>query len=146
MANTCVVLQFAAFQKPVHHRKAPGSGLLRSQRRDAWWDAESVRCYWRARLDMEIAIACVQRRGLPEGRNHPETTRQQVTIDSWRVAIGCQLLTPAPDVAAVTWKRAQLKTRNFAYIGLKAARVEQAIADDLAWLAAHRVRQSKREA
>jgi hypothetical protein len=51
------------------------------------------------------------------------------------------------DVASVTWKRAVL-ARNDYVIGpyVKAERLEKAIADDQAWLAAHPTRRSNSEA
>jgi hypothetical protein len=51
-----------------------------------------------------------------------------------------QLLTPAPDLAAITWKRAQLAGSGFGHLPIKAPRVEQAIAGDVAFLAAHPTR------
>ena len=46
-------------------------------------------------------------------------------IGKWRAAVVKQLLTPAPDDAAVTWKRAQLAGRGFSYLPTKAARIER---------------------
>jgi hypothetical protein len=53
-----------------------------------------------------------------------------------------QLLTPAPDIGAVTWKRAQLRAENYRYSDVKPERIERAIADDVAFLAAHPTRRS----
>ena len=64
-------------------------------------------------------------------------------IRMWREAVVKQLLTPAPDLGAVTWKRAQLAGRSFSHFPIKAPRVEQAIADDVAFLAAHPTRTKK---
>jgi hypothetical protein len=55
-----------------------------------------------------------------------------------------QLLTLAPHAAAVTWKRAQLAGRGFSHLPTKAERIERVIADDVAFLDAHPVGQSKR--
>lgn len=57
-----------------------------------------------------------------------------------------QLLTPAPNVAAVVWKRAKLGARDFSHLPTKRERVERMIDDDVAFLAAHPVRQSGFEA
>jgi hypothetical protein len=54
------------------------------------------------------------------------------------------MLTPAPDLSAVTWKSAKLKTGEFNRLPITAERAEQVIADDVAFLAAHPVRQSNR--
>ena len=61
-------------------------------------------------------------------------------LDKWREALVKQLLTAAPDIGAVNWKRAQLAGRGFDYLPVKAPRIEQAIADDVAFLTAHPTR------
>jgi hypothetical protein len=50
--------------------------------------------------------------------------------------------------AAITWKRAKLKSRDFPHLPIKRERVERAIADDVAFLAAHptRAKRAPREA
>jgi hypothetical protein len=65
-------------------------------------------------------------------------------VDTWREAVVKQLLTPAPNVAAVAWKRAKLSGGAFSHLPVKADRVERAIADDIAFLDAHPARQSNR--
>jgi hypothetical protein len=55
-----------------------------------------------------------------------------------------QVLTPAPDANSVKWKQAVLDSGDLAHTGVKAEQIERAIADDLAFLAAHPVRQSNR--
>jgi hypothetical protein len=45
---------------------------------------------------------------------------------------------------AVAWKKASLASGQHQYTDVKTERVERAIADDLAFLAAHPVRQSNR--
>jgi hypothetical protein len=61
-------------------------------------------------------------------------------VEKWREAVAKQLLTPAPDLGAITWKRAKLKSGDFDHLPVKEPRVEQAIADDEAFLAAHPTR------
>jgi hypothetical protein len=51
-----------------------------------------------------------------------------------------RLLTPAPTLADVAWKRAKIKSDEFDQLPITLARAEQAIADDLAFLAAHPTR------
>jgi hypothetical protein len=51
--------------------------------------------------------------------------------------------TCAPDVAAITWKRAALARGQYRYAGVKSERIERAIAEDLAFLAAHPIRRRK---
>lgn len=66
-------------------------------------------------------------------------------VDKHRKAVTDQLLTAAWDVASVTWKRTLL-ARNDYVIGryVKKERVERAIKEDLAFLAAHPTRRSIR--
>ena len=66
-------------------------------------------------------------------------------VDKWREALVKQLLTPAPDLAAITWKRAQLAGRGFKHLPTKAGRIERVIAENLAFLAAHPTRRSNSE-
>jgi hypothetical protein len=58
-------------------------------------------------------------------------------VDKWREAVAKKLLTPAPDPAAITWKRAKLKSSDFPHLPIK---IERANADDVAFLAAHPTR------
>jgi hypothetical protein len=67
-------------------------------------------------------------------------------VVNWRRAIAQQLLTPAPDTRAVAWKKAAMVGPQHEYIGLSPRRIELAIADDLAFLAAHPIRQPKGDA
>ena len=64
-------------------------------------------------------------------------------VESYRDALGKHLLTPAPDVASVNWKRQQLRRP---YLGMNKERVEKAIADDIAFLDAHPTRNSQSNA
>jgi hypothetical protein len=119
---------------------------LRDARREVWRDADAIREYWKPRLEMESAISCAQRHGLPEGNNHPAYNPDErwTLLANWRQAIAQQLLTPAPDTAAVAWKKAALAAGQHEFTDVKTERVDRAIAADLAFLAAHPVRQSRR--
>jgi hypothetical protein len=59
-------------------------------------------------------------------------------LNSYREALRRQILTPAPDVAAVTWKKRAYSGDRF--IELKKERLEQIVADDIAFLKAHPTR------
>jgi len=161
----CIVLQFADFRKPatpltprekrrLERNQTPAAtetgknSRLRIARRQVWWDAESLTRYLRARLDWQSALEHAQRRGLGDSKSFPsaELDDRGSLCAAWRAAVARQLVTPAPDLAAITWKRAQLAGSYFAYVPITAERVQQAIADDVAFLAAHPVRQSKRRA
>ena len=119
--------------------------LARDQRRDAWDIAEVVTRYWRARLDMHSAAACAQRDGLPEGQNHPRLDEdgRWYLVTRWREAKVAQLLTPAPHVAAVAWKKAELNSSQFKPLRVEPGKVERAIEADEAFLASHPVRQTR---
>jgi hypothetical protein len=114
---------------------------LRSARREAWRRAEALMNYWHALLKFTDAASIAKRHGLKEARACPEAgdeTRLQI-LDSYRDAWGKLLLTPAPDVARVNWKRQQTRRP---YCGIKKELVEKAIADDIAFLDAHPARKA----
>jgi hypothetical protein len=86
--------------------------------------------------------------GIAEGRSHPaaDDENRQALVNGWRAAFVKQLLTPAPLAASVTWKQAALARGKYLHTGLKPERLERAIADDLAFLAAHPIRHNNSEA
>ncbi len=115
---------------------------LRSDRLDAWREADAVMRYWHICMKMESAISYVQRFDVPEGKLHPvrEPKDHGTLIERYRLAWCHLMLTPAPDMRSVTWKQAQLKAENYKYTGLPPKQIEQAIADDIAFLKAHPTR------
>jgi hypothetical protein len=117
---------------------------LRSQRNDVWREADAVMNYWHVSRKMESAISRVQNCSAPEGEMHPTRDPKDdwTLVQKWREAWARLMLTPAPDMRSVAWKRAQLKAGNHEHTDLKPERIERAIADDLAWLAAHPTRRS----
>jgi hypothetical protein len=118
---------------------------LRLSRRDAWWLAGWVTEYWRARMDWNGALDTVQKYRIADSASFPsaENENRYGLVDTWREAVVKQLLTPAPDGAAVAWKRAKLAGRDFSHLPTKAERIERVISEDLAFLAAHPTRRSK---
>jgi hypothetical protein len=127
----------------------PGRGdslnlRLRIERREIWWSAGRATRYWRTRIDFHDVVSSVQREGMPERRSHPIVADgdRMPLVEKWRAAIVRQLLTPAPDAASVKWKQMAMARDRF--LGVKPELVQRAISDDLAFLAAHPVRQSKR--
>jgi hypothetical protein len=134
-------------------RPAPGTltttaknARLRSARRKAWNRANALTGYWLALRHFALAVSVAKDYGLKEARAHPgisdqELDRYHEALGEYREALGKQLLTPAPDVAAVNWKRHNL--RRDPYIGVKKELVEKAIADDIAFLDAHSVKKKK---
>ena len=117
---------------------------IRIARRDAWWHADRVADYWRARLDWWGALERAQRHGIGDSASFSSAENEDRfgLVDKWRAAVAKKLVTPAPDLAAITWKRAKLKSSDFTYLPVKKERVEQAIADDVAFLEAHPTRKS----
>jgi hypothetical protein len=59
----------------------------------------------------------VQNHSLPEGDLHPQYNPQDhwTVLAKYRAAIMRQLLTPAPTVAKVAWKRAAFKAGDHRY-------------------------------
>jgi hypothetical protein len=124
------------------------NGHLRQRRHEAWRRAEAATRYWKLRMEFQSAISSAQRMGTPEGRSHssdPEDRDRMSMVGSWRAALVKQILTPAPAGASVKWKQAALKSGQHEYTDVKPGWIERAIADDLAFLAAHPVRRSNSE-
>ena len=110
--------------------------------------AEAATRYWRVRLDFDHAVSIAQMMEIPEAAYHPvvDSKDHMPMVRRYREALVKQLLTPAPDLASVKWKQAALAGGEHRYADVKAERIARAIADDLAFLAAHPVRQSNRSA
>ena len=111
--------------------------------------AEAATRYWRLRIDFQSAVSWAQRMEIPEGRFHPsdpEECDRMSMVGKYRAALVKQLLTPAWDVNSVKWKQMALARGQHHYTDVKPERIERAIADDLAWLAAHPTRRSNSEA
>jgi hypothetical protein len=115
---------------------------LRERRNDVWRKACAAAGYWRARMDLQEAIWCGQREGVPEAASHPPVTPDDryPLLDKYWKAKGDQLLTPAPRVAVVNWKQQVLAQGEYVHTGVEKEQIEKAIADDLAFLAAHPTR------
>jgi hypothetical protein len=100
--------------------------------------------YWHICMKMDSAISRVQHCEAPEGKLHPtrEPRDYWTLVEKYRLAWCHLMLTPAPDMRSVTWKRAQLKAENQKYTGLTAERIEQAIAEDVEFLKSHPTRRA----
>jgi hypothetical protein len=118
---------------------------LRLSRRDAWWAARYLTAHWRARLDWHSALSHAQRHGIADANSYPKCDEGKdrfALVDLWRAALMKQMLTPAPDVAAIAWKRAQFRAENYRYTDVKLERLQRAIDADVEWLEAHPTRKS----
>jgi hypothetical protein len=115
---------------------------IRTERREAWWLAERVADYWHARWRWHHELEAAQRYGIGDSASFPPPVSAGPFkgVDMWREAVAKRLITPAPTLADVAWKRAKVKSDDFKQLPIALARAEQAIADDLAFLAAHPVR------
>jgi hypothetical protein len=117
---------------------------LQIARRDAWRHSAKVTDYWQARLDWDFALDLAQRNGIADSASFPPACGglegRRSLVDKWREAAARQLLTPAPDLAAVAWKRAKLNEQS---LPITKERIEQVIADDVAFLEAHPTRAKK---
>ena len=114
---------------------------LRAERREAWRRADVATNYWCALLRFTDAASIAERYGLKEARalvGIGDDKALWSILDSYHEALRKQLLTPAPDLASVNWKRREGK-----FYGVKKELVEKAIADDLAFLDAHPTRKSR---
>jgi hypothetical protein len=100
--------------------------------------------YWRARMKWHSALSFAQHYGIGASTSFPlvDYPERYSFVDKWRAALVKQLLTPAPDVGALTWKRTQLAGGQYAHVGIKRERIEYAIATDAEWLAAHPTKRS----
>jgi hypothetical protein len=170
ISETAQIIQFAAIRsklgkkispssEPVSDRPRTAAGYfrnedvsdtcqnqrLRSNRRDVWREADAVMEYWHVSMKMDSAISRVQNFGTPEGDLHPTRNPKDywTLVEKWRKAWARLMLTPAPDMLSVRWKRAQLKARNHKHTDLKTERIEQAIADDVEFLKAHPTRRRR---
>jgi hypothetical protein len=119
---------------------------LRRERHVEWRRADAIREYWQVSLKMGGAISRVQNFDMPEGDLHPEfkPADHWTILAKYRAAIMQQLLTPAPTTAEITWKRAAFRAGDHRFTDVKPERIERAIADDVEFLKAHPVRQSRK--
>jgi hypothetical protein len=118
---------------------------LRDARKGAWNAARSSTEYCHARWKWKNALETAQRHVVADANTFPDA-KQTGGLDvvvAWRHALVKQLLTPAPDLGSVTWKRAQLAGGQYVYVGVKRERIEAMIEADATWLAAHPTKRSE---
>jgi hypothetical protein len=118
---------------------------LREQRYDIWRKAEAATSYWRAMMDLQQAILVGQNNGIIETSRHPKESHGNwfPLLESHRNAEVKQLLTPAPTAALLKWKQQVFAQGQYKYTDVKKEQIEKAIADDLAFLAAHAPRRAR---
>src|SRR3984957_10273647 len=99
-------------------------------------------------MDLENAISLAQSHDISEGRLHPAIDRDNwgPMVANYREALVRQLLTPAWDANSVKWKQETFAKGQHKHTDINPTKIEKAIADDQAWLAAHPTRRSNSEA
>jgi len=119
---------------------------LRKRRAEVWRAADATVNYWQARMRFEDAIEIARRCGVPAASRHPEKTPEDrmPLLKHYRAALAEQLLTPAPNIASVSWKQAVVDGDGYVLVEcVEKERVERVIADDLAFLRAHPTRRPR---
>jgi len=119
---------------------------LRRDRDGAWDRAEANVRFLRAQLECYRAVASAQKHGLPDARGMPalDAIADFDLVEKCRMDVIEQILTPAPKVAALMWKRRKVASLNeYDWVGgVKSARVEKALAEDEAFFKAFPARHS----
>jgi hypothetical protein len=118
---------------------------LRQRRYEAWQKVDTEKDYWKARMDFGDALSRAQRCGISDAMSFPAVQHEDrwPLLGKYREALARLLLTPAPTVATVNWKQAVLASGGHLHTSVESERLDRVIADDLAFLAAHPVRQSR---
>jgi hypothetical protein len=118
---------------------------LRLGRREAWWEARRLTDFARVRMDWHSSLQCAQAWNVPGSSEYPKYDEGEGRFDlvhAWRAALMKQMLTPAPDVGAVNWKRVQFRGGQHRFTTVKPERLQRAIDADVELLNAHPSRKS----
>ncbi|MGJ4908876.1 hypothetical protein [Bradyrhizobium sp. HKCCYLS2033] len=121
-----------------------GKNLRDRQRRDyAWRRAKTAVDYWRAKMEFEDAWINAARDGIVRAPKPGEISTRDANVSAWRQALVDQMLTPAPTLNDVEWKRRTFAAGQHQHIGADPAAIKRAIERDAAWLQEHPVRRSR---
>jgi hypothetical protein len=119
---------------------------LRRDRDRAWDRADAKVGFLRAQLEYHRAVSIAQKYGVPDARGLPtlDAAADFQLVESGRMAVIEQILTPAPKVAALMWKRRKVASLNqYDWVaGVQPVRVEKAIVEDEAFFKAFPARHS----
>jgi hypothetical protein len=119
---------------------------LRRDRAGAWSRAEAKVQFLLAQLEYYRAVEHAQKYEVPDARGllTLDAAADFQLVESWRLAVMEHILTPAPKVSALTWKRRKVAGLGpFDWVGgATPARVEKALAEDEAFLKAFPARHS----
>jgi hypothetical protein len=115
---------------------------LRLERKKAWRAADRLTRWWRARVDWQFALEVAQMYDIGDSKTYASVVHGErfVLVDLWRAAIVTQILTPAPDLGAVAWKRTALKRGDHHHVAIPPEALHKAIAEDEQWLKDHPTR------
>jgi hypothetical protein len=112
---------------------------LRLERKKAWRAADRLTRWWRARIDWQFALEMAQSYDIGDSKTYASVVHGErfVLVDLWRTALVSQILTPAPDMGAVAWKRIALRKGDCRYGSVAPEALHKAIAEDVKWLKDH---------
>ena len=117
---------------------------LRRERWEVWRRANAITKYWLRRLEFIDAISIVERLGFSDKTLQRQDTSHKARwqiLESYCEAERKQILTPAPDTAAVNWKRSCMG--RCSQIDLSKEHIEKVIAADMAFLSEHPTRRPR---
>jgi hypothetical protein len=137
--RSVVIREPADETRPLAERAVTAKNVqLRRELQQAWRKASAATNYWQVLLKFCDAAPIAARAGVCEACLHSCEFNEDVRrhhIESYREAVCRQILTPAPDITAVHWKRGYINKARLTTVIRE--RLEQVIADDLAFLKAH---------
>lgn len=118
---------------------------LRDLRKEPWQRAAAKVRFLRAMLDMNDAASGARRHELAVARDAPvlDEVERFNLVENWRGAVLEHLLTPAPRVGDLDWKRRRAAALGpYDYVGATPEQVEKAIAEDETFLRSFPARHS----
>lgn len=119
--------------------------LLRERRKDAWRRADAKVCFLCSQLDLFAATKHAQRHGLVAARGLPvpDEGERFNLVENCRRALLEQILTPAPTVADLAWKRRKVASLNpYDWVGATLEQVEEVLDRDETFLRSFPTRRS----
>lgn len=118
---------------------------LRDLRKDAWRRSATKVRFLRSQITLFDETKYAQQIGIAEARGFPivdEVERFRL-VENWRSALIDHLLTPAPTVADLAWKRQKAASLSpYDWVGATPEQVEKAVASDETFLRSFPARHS----
>ena len=98
-------------------------------------------------MDWHSELSSAQSWNVPGASSYPQCKddfeSRGAEVSAWREALTKQMLTPAPDTAAIAWKRTALKSGQHEFTEVKTETIERGITSDVEFLAAHPTRRQR---